>query len=167
MHCRRTRTDEASADHLYIGQALGQWLVREGQRGTDITYPDLGSGPGGAVEARFGAGLRLIRVQLSHLPVAAWEAARAELSGTHPNVQWAYGPHSGLGHGEAQAAGHAVRFICRTEGGNRVVYVGTQSTDHTIEWTTLDRCRLTDEGIAVPSPTESAAVVVFPPYRSQ
>ncbi|MFD5773886.1 competence protein CoiA family protein [Streptomyces fungicidicus] len=162
VHCRRTRTDEASADHLYIGQALGRWLAREGQRDTDITYPDLGSGPGGAVEVQFGAGRRLIRVQLSHLPVAAWEAARAELSGTHPNVQWAYGPHSGLGHGEVQAAGQAVRFTCRTEGGNRVVYVGTQDTDRTIEWTTLDRCRLTDEGIAVPRPVGSAATVVFP-----
>ena len=161
VHCRRTRTDEASADHLYIGQALGRWLVRVGQRDTDITYPDLGSGPGGAVEARFGAGRRLIRVQLSHLPVPTWEAARAQLADTHTNVQWAYGPHSGLRHGEARALGPAVRFSCRTEGGNRVVYVGAQGTDRTIEWMTLDRCRLTDEGIAVPRPTGSAAVAVF------
>lgn len=157
VHCRRTRTDEASADHLYIGQALGWWLVREGQRDTDITYPDLGTGPGGAVEARFGAGRRLIRVQLSHLPAPTWEAARAQLSGTHTNVQWAYGPHSGRGHGEAQATGHAIRFTCRTEGENRVVYVGTQDTAGTIEWTTLDTCRLTDEGIRTPRSTDTDA----------
>ncbi len=132
-----------------------------GTTDTDITYPALGSGPGGAVEARFGAGLRLIRVQLSHLPVPAWGAARAQLADTHTNVQWAYGPHSGLRHGEARASGPAVRFSCRAEGGNRVVYVGIQGTDRTIEWTTLDRCRLTDEGIAVRRATGSAAVVVF------
>ncbi|MDG9689532.1 competence protein CoiA family protein [Streptomyces sp. DH17] len=150
VHCRRTRTGEDSADHLYIGQALRQWLGQLGHRDVGLSYPDLGSGPGGAVEVRFAQDRRLIRVQLSHLAVPAWEAAHAHLSDTHAHVQWTYGPHSGLGHGDSDASGHAVRFTCRTESGIRVVYVGTQAPGRTIEWTTLDSCQLADEGIVTP-----------------
>ncbi|MFI2506714.1 competence protein CoiA family protein [Streptomyces sp. NPDC018972] len=32
VHCRRTRTGEDSADHLYIGQALQHWLRSQGHR---------------------------------------------------------------------------------------------------------------------------------------
>ncbi|MFD5491406.1 competence protein CoiA family protein [Streptomyces sp. NPDC127091] len=163
VHCRRARTGEDSADHLYIGQTLRRWLQQQGHRDAGIAYLDLGSGPGGAVEVRFGQGRRLIRVQLSRVAVPAWEADRARLSDTHTHVQWAYGPHSGLGHVEAEASGHAVRFTCRTESGSRVVYVGTQTPDRTVEWTTLGSCRLTDEGIVTSRTTGAAALHAIAP----
>ncbi|MFI8093873.1 hypothetical protein ACIF9R_37155 [Streptomyces sp. NPDC086080] len=49
--------------------------------------------------------------------------------------------------------GRALRFACRTEGGTRKVYVGTQYPDHTVELTTLDECHLTDDGIITPHVT--------------
>ncbi|MGV9896979.1 hypothetical protein [Streptomyces tendae] len=67
VHCRRTQTGEDSADHLYIGQALQRWLHRQGHEKVNVSYLDLGSGPGGAVEVRFGSGARLVRVQMGRM----------------------------------------------------------------------------------------------------
>ena len=171
VHCRRTQTGEDSADHLYIGLALQRWLRSQGHRDAEVIYPDLGSGPGSAVEVRFGPGRRLIRVQMTRLPFSVWEETRAELSRAHTRVHLAYGPHSGLAHNEVEAEGHAIRFSCRTEGGTRRVYVGTQRADHSVELTTLDHCRLTDDGIITPhladaprafAPGPSSPSIAFP-----
>ncbi|MFD8648776.1 competence protein CoiA family protein [Streptomyces mirabilis] len=154
VHCRRTQTGEDSADHLYIGQALQRWLRRQGHQKVRVSYPDLGSGPGGAVEVRFGPGARLIRVQMERMSLQQWEATRARLADTNVRVHWSYGPDSGIAHNEVKAEGHAIRFTCRTEGETRRVYVGTQRPDHSIELAALDECRLTDEGIVTPHLTE-------------
>ncbi|MEV5811333.1 competence protein CoiA family protein [Streptomyces mutabilis] len=45
VHCRRTRTGEDSADHLYIGQALRQWLGQLGHRDVGLSYPRPRFGP--------------------------------------------------------------------------------------------------------------------------
>ncbi|GHB15704.1 hypothetical protein GCM10010377_01390 [Streptomyces viridiviolaceus] len=150
VHCRRTQTGEDSADHLYIGQALQHWLRRQGHQMVRVSYPDLGSGPGGAVEVRFGDGTRLIRVQMDRMSLKRWEATRAQLAAGNVRVQWVYGPSSGITHNEVKVEGHAIRFTCRTEGGTRKVYVGTQGPDHGVKLTTLDECHLTDEGIVTP-----------------
>lgn len=154
VHCRRTQTGEDSADHLYIGQALQHWLRRQGHQQVRVSYPDLGSGPGGAVEVRFGSGTRLIRVQMDRISLKRWEATRAQLAAGNVRVQWVYGPNSGITHNEVKAEGHAIRFTCRTEGGTRKVYVGTQRPDHTVKVTTLGECHLTDEGIVTPHLTD-------------
>ncbi|MEU6809785.1 competence protein CoiA family protein [Streptomyces sp. NPDC046831] len=150
VHCRRTQTGEDSADHLYIGQALQRWLRRQGHQKVTVSYPDLGSGPGGAVEVRFGSGTRLIRVQMDRMSLKQWETTRAQFAGGNMRVQWAYGPNSGIAHNEVKAEGHAIRFSCRTESDTRKVYVGTQHRDHSVKLVTLDECHLTDEGIVTP-----------------
>lgn len=143
VHCRRTANGESSADHLYIGKAILDWLGRQcGHPTATVTYPDLGDGPGGAIEVRFGKG-RLIRVQMGRLSLRAWQADGDRLARQHPRgAHWAYGPDSGLAHNEIEATGHAIRFSCRTEGGTRKVYVGTQLPGHAVEWATLPECRL-------------------------
>lgn len=158
VHCRRTRTGEDSADHLYIGQALQRWLRRQGHQRGNVSYPDLGSGPGGAVEVRFSSSTRLIWVQRDHVSLPQWEAIRTQFADKNMRVHWAYGPNSGIAHIETEAEGHATRFTCRTEGESRVVYVGTQAPDRTVEWTTLDSCQLTDEGIVTPRSVGSASL---------
>lgn len=160
VHCRRTQTGEDSADHLYIGQALQRWLHRQGHQKVDVSYPDLGSGPGGAVEVRFGSGTRLIRVQMDRMSFNQWEAVRAQFADGNVRAQWAYGPNSGIAHNEVKAQGRALRFTCRTEGGTRKVYVGTQQPDHRVELTTLDECHLTDDGIITPQVTSEPPVSV-------
>ncbi|MGW0797118.1 hypothetical protein [Streptomyces sp. NPDC002692] len=157
VHCRRTATGEDSADHLYIGQTVQRWLQRQGYRSIGVTYPDLGSGPGGAVEIRFGPGARLIRVQLARVPLHTWRATRERLADRHTLVHWAYGPDSGLAHNEVEAMGHAVRFSLRTVAEHRVVFAGVQGSDHHVEWTELDECRLTDQGIVPPGRAEEPA----------
>ncbi|MCQ6555440.1 competence protein CoiA family protein [Streptomyces sp. C10-9-1] len=152
VHCRRTANGESSADHLYIGRALQEWLRRQGHRQVTVTYPDLGAGPGDAVEVRFESSHRLIRVQMGRLPLRTWQADRDRLARTHPGgVHWSYGPDSGLAHNEVEEHGHAIRFSCRTERGTRQVYVGTQLPGHAVEWTTLAECRLTADGVIPPA----------------
>ncbi|MFZ3500379.1 competence protein CoiA family protein [Streptomyces sp. 5.8] len=167
VHCRRTANGESSADHLYIGQALQRWIRREGHKQATVAYPDLGSGPGGAVELRFASGARLIRVQMGRLPLQTWRQDRKRLDDLYTRrAHWAYGPDSGLAHNEVESQGHAIRFSCRTEGGTREVYVGTQLPDHAVEWATLSECRLTERGIATPSlarkPAPAPTTVSFP-----
>ncbi|MCX5194389.1 competence protein CoiA [Streptomyces sp. NBC_00249] len=159
VHCRRTANGESSADHLYIGQALQRWLRRQGHRGVAVSYPDLGSGPGGAVELRFASGARLLRVQMDRLPSRTWRDARDRLGRTHADgVHWAYGPDSGLAHNEVEVSGHAVRFSCRTERGTREVYVGTQSGGRAVVFVPLAECRLTDRGIVTSRPADPPTV---------
>lgn len=151
VHCRRTETGEASADHLYIGQALRRWLLRQGYQDPEVTYLDPGSVHGGAVEVRFGQSRsRLIRVQLARLSLREWQETRDRLADRHTHVHWAYGPYCGLSHNEVDAAGHAIRISCRTEGETREVYVGTQYPDSSLAWSALTECRLSNEGIITP-----------------
>ena len=151
VHCRRTETGEASADHLYMGQALRRWLLRQGYQDAEVTYLDPGSVHGGAVEVRFGRSRsRLIRVQLARLSLREWQKTRQRLADRHTHVHWAYGPYCGLSHSEVDAAGHAIRISCRTEGETREVYVGTQYPDNSLAWSALTECRLSNEGIITP-----------------
>ncbi|MET8163741.1 competence protein CoiA family protein [Streptomyces sp. NPDC005329] len=151
VHCRRTETGEASADHLYIGQALRRWLLRQGYQDAEVTYLDPGSVHGGAVEVRFGHGRsRIIRVQLARLSLREWQETRERLTDGHTHVHWAYGPYCGLSHSEVDAAGHAIRISCRTQGDTREVYVGTQYSDNSLAWSALTECRLSNEGIITP-----------------
>ncbi|MFG2335800.1 competence protein CoiA family protein [Streptomyces yangpuensis] len=160
VQCRRRANGEASADHLYIGQALKRWLRGQGHPDATVAYPDLGSGPGGAVEVRFAGGLRIVRVQMDRLPLQAWREARERVAARHTaGVHWAYGPDSGLAHNEADAHGHAIRFSCRTERGTREVYVGRQVPGHAVEFVPLAHCHLTERGIATPG---TCAPVSFP-----
>ncbi|WP_317446374.1 hypothetical protein [Streptomyces collinus] len=151
MHCRRTETGEASADHLYIGQALRRWLLRHGYQDAEVTYLNPGSVHGGAVEVRFGQGRsRLIRVQLARLSLREWQETRQRLADRNTHVHWAFGPYCGLSHNEVDAAGHAIRISCRTEGETREVYIGTQYSDNSLAWSALTECRLSNEGIITP-----------------
>lgn len=117
MHCRRTETGEASADHLYIGQALRRWLLRQGY---EVTYLD---------PARSTA-----------------EPPRSGSVRAGPGSS----DYCGLSHNEVNAAGHAIRISCRTEGDTREVHVGTQYPDNSLAWSAITECRLSNEGIITP-----------------
>ncbi|MGR6973901.1 hypothetical protein ACU639_30615 [Streptomyces cynarae] len=164
VHCRRTETGEASADHLYIGQALRRWLLRQGYQDAEVTYLGPGSVHGGAIEVRFGQGRsRLIRVQLARLSLQEWQEMREHLADRHTHIHWAYGPYCGLSHNEVDAAGHAIRISCRTEGETREVYIGTQYSDNSLAWSALTECRLSNEGIITPRLNAEPPVGSTPP----
>ncbi|KAB1980810.1 competence protein CoiA family protein [Streptomyces triticiradicis] len=168
VHCRRTETGEASADHLYIGQALQHWLRQQGHHDVEASYLEPGSAHGGAVEVRFGRSRhRVIRVQLARLSPREQQEVHDRLAKQHTHVHWVYGPYCGLSHSEVEDAGHAIRISCRTEGATREVYVGTQFPDNSVAWTALDECSLTDAGVITPAldvrpSTTVPAPVAFP-----
>ncbi|MFF3983555.1 competence protein CoiA family protein [Streptomyces sp. NPDC001797] len=163
VHCRRTETGEASADHLYVGQALRRWLQRQGFQDPGVSYLDPGSAHGGAVEVRYGQGrTRLVRVQMARMSLREWKETRDRLAQRHTHVHWAYGPYCGLSHNEVEVTGHAIRISCRTEGETRAVYVGTQYPDNSLAWSALSECRLSDEGIVTPRLEAEPTVISTP-----
>lgn len=155
VRCRRTAVGENSADHLYIGEALVHWLRGQGQRNVTVAYVQQTHALSDSIEIRFGPkGLRrLLHVQMVRRSFSEWkdDSRRLEAApGKSPMIR-TYGPESELSPYEVQAAGYALRFRCETRDGTRVVSIGTQSPDHTVQWTILERCRLSDLGLVTPS----------------
>ncbi|MFB7126442.1 competence protein CoiA family protein [Kitasatospora sp. NPDC056273] len=155
VRCSRTALGESSADHLYIGKALGAWLRSQGQTGVTVHYARQRHARSDSIEITFGPRdrRRLLHVQMLRRPFADWQADGRSLSARHrgtPLVRM-YGPESQLAPYEVEATGYALRFRCETENGTRTVSVGTQLPDHTVEWTSLDRCRLLRQGVLTPS----------------
>ncbi|MFD9290042.1 competence protein CoiA family protein [Streptomyces sp. NPDC060030] len=154
VRCSRTSVGESSADHLYIGEALLTWLSTQGRPNAAVAYVKQSHARSDAIEIRFGSQKkrRLLHVQMSRRSFKDWSADGERIAagpGRPPSIRM-YGPDSQLSPFEVDARGYALRFRCETKQGTREVFVGTQSPDHRVEWTTLDRCRLTDRGILTP-----------------
>ncbi|MFE2641153.1 CCA tRNA nucleotidyltransferase [Streptomyces nigra] len=155
VRCRRTAVGESSADHLYIGEALGHWLRGQGQPNVAVAYVQQAHARSDSIEIRFGrkGRRRLLHVQMARRSFSQWKDDRRRLEAApakSPMIR-TYGPESELSPYEVQAAGYALRFRCETRDGTREVSIGTQSPDHTVQWTTLARCRLNDLGLVTPS----------------
>jgi poly(A) polymerase len=146
---------ENSADHLYIGEALVLWLRGQGQPNITVAYVQQAHARSDSIEIRFGpkGRRRLLHVQMVRRSFSEWKDDSRRLQaapGKRPMIR-TYGPESELSPYEVQAAGYALRFRCETRDGTREVSIGTQSPDHTVQWTILERCRLSDLGLVTPS----------------
>ncbi|OSP44593.1 hypothetical protein B7767_04140 [Streptomyces sp. 13-12-16] len=160
VQCRRTANGESSADHLYIGQALTRWLARQNHRQAKASYRTVGDRPGGTVDFRLSGGRQLIRVQMARLGLHPWRREAADLAGRADHVEWLFGPDSMLAYDRVESHGYAIRVECRTAGATREVRIGTQLPGNTVEWTTLEECALTSQGIVTPSLVSSAQGIV-------
>ncbi|MET8114931.1 competence protein CoiA family protein [Streptomyces prasinus] len=154
VRCDRTARGESSADHLYIGEALGRWLRKQGQPNVSVQYVKQKNARSDTIEIRFGSKKkrRLIHVQLARRSFKEWQADGerfAASAGKPPTVRM-YGPDSQLAPFELEATGHALRFRCETANGTRVVHIGSHLPGHQVEWTTLDQCRIVPAGIVTP-----------------
>ncbi|MFD6654985.1 competence protein CoiA family protein [Streptomyces parvus] len=125
--CQRISAGEDSADHLYIGEALREWLASLGQKPAKSEYIQQRSGPWDAVRVRFGkAGeQRAVHVQMAGMAYKDWEEFAAQ-DVKQTNVLRAYGPDSGLPVHECRLSDYALRFACETRQGTRAVLIGTQ-----------------------------------------
>ncbi|MFF0108866.1 hypothetical protein [Streptomyces hirsutus] len=154
VRCTRSARGEDSADHLYIGEALGKWLRAQGRPNIVVDYVKQKSARSDTIEIRFGSKKkkRLLHVQMARRSFKEWEqdGARLAASAGKPSTLRMYGPDSQLSAFELEATGHALRFQCKTVDGTRVVHVGTHLPGHRFEWTTLDRCSLGQAGIVTP-----------------
>ncbi|GAB7059544.1 competence protein CoiA family protein [Streptomyces mexicanus] len=152
--CRRVATNEASADHLYIGRALAGWLKQQKYRNVQVRYKQRGRDLREVVDVlytRAGSPLRhLVRVQLARASKAEWERADADLRGRWVEVHWLFGPDSMVANWQMDRQGHAVRIQCRPLGVTRVVEVGVQVPERPVAWVPLSECRMTDHGVLVP-----------------
>ncbi|MET4671500.1 MULTISPECIES: competence protein CoiA family protein [unclassified Streptomyces] len=151
VHCRRTETGEDSADHLYIGRAVADWLRRQGQRAVQPVYKPKGHQVRDVVDVSYEAGRRLIRVQLARRSKREWEEADAELRVQHSGLDWFFGPDSLLANWQVERQGYALRVQCRSLGAVRTTEIGTQFPDRPVEWTSLSECTLTPDGIVTSS----------------
>ncbi|MFE0577582.1 competence protein CoiA family protein [Streptomyces sp. NPDC058874] len=150
VHCRRTANGESSADHLYIGQALTRWLARQNHRQAKASYRTVGDRPGGTVDFRLSGGRQLIRVQMARLGLHPWRQEAEDLARGADHVEWLFGPDSMLAFDRVESHGYAIRAECRTVGVTREVRIGIQLPGNTIEWTTLEECSLTPQGVVTP-----------------
>ncbi|MET8116157.1 competence protein CoiA family protein [Streptomyces prasinus] len=154
VRCNRSARGENSADHLYIGEALGKWLRAQSRPNIAVNYVKQTSARSDTIEIRFGSKKkkRLIHVQMARRSFKEWQQDGTRLSAPagKPSTLRMYGPESQLSAFELEVTGHALRFRCETVNGTRVVHIGTHLPGHRVEWTTLDRCRLTPAGIVTP-----------------
>ncbi|ULR54663.1 competence protein CoiA family protein [Streptomyces deccanensis] len=150
-NCRRTEGDESSADHLYIGRAVADWLKRQRQRADQPAYRPKGHQVRDVVDVSCEAGRRLIRVQLARRSKREWEEADAELRARYTGLDWLFGPDSLLANWQVERQGYALRVQCRSAGATREVEIGTQFPDRPVDWTSLSECTLEREGIVTPS----------------
>lgn len=161
--CHRTSTNEASADHLYIGRALAAWLKKQKYKNVQVRYVQRGQQSlrefVDVLYAR-GHGRHLMRVQLARSSKAEWEQADAHLQGQWAGAEWLFGPDSLLANWQVDRQGYAVRIQCRPFGLTRVVEVGVQFPGAPIEWVPLSKCRMTTHGIQAPAlePTSKGLV---------
>ncbi|WP_157977478.1 hypothetical protein [Streptomyces triticisoli] len=161
VRCSRTALGESSADHLYIGQAISNWLRSRGHSKVSVEYVRQKNARSDAIEIRFGSQKkrRLIHIQMARRSFTEWRADGERLAAPSgkPSTIRMYGPESQLAAYEVEASGHALRFRCETANGTRVVSVGTQLPGHQVEWTKLEHCRLVPAGIITPSLEETPA----------
>ncbi|MFF0793041.1 competence protein CoiA family protein [Streptomyces spiralis] len=162
--CRRVSTNEASADHLYIGRALAAWMKKQKYKNVQVRYKQRGQSLREVVDVTYtrdgDVHRHLMRVQLARGSKAEWERTDAGLHGQWAGVQWLFGPDSMLANWQVDRQGHAIRIQCRPLGVTRVVEVGVQFPDSPVEWVSLSQCRMTAHGIQAPAlePTESGLV---------
>ncbi|SOE56790.1 hypothetical protein SAMN05446589_1094 [Streptomyces sp. OV198] len=160
-NCLRTERDEASADHLYIGQAVATWLRHQGQRAVQTVYKPTKHQVRAVVDVSYSPARRLIRVQLAQRSKREWEEADAELRARHAGLDWFMGPDSLVANWQVDRQGYALRIRCRSVGASREVEVGTQFPDQPVEWTGLSQCTLTPEGrVVTPSLVQTPAGVI-------
>lgn len=151
--CRRVSTNEASADHLYMGRALAAWMKKQKYKNVQVRYK--GQSLREMVDityTRDGSPLRhLMRVQLARRSKTEWEHTDTELHGQWVGVQWLFGPDSMLANWQVDRQGYAIRIQCRPSGITRVVEVGVQFPDAPVEWVPLSQCRMTAHGFQAPA----------------
>ncbi|MFE5600705.1 hypothetical protein ACFQ8O_16160 [Streptomyces coelicoflavus] len=158
--CGRAATGESSADHLFIKRGLRRLLDRHGQRG-EVRTRDLGSGPGGAVDLHLPAARGRLRFQLSPLDYRRWRTANLDLGGDVDEVDWFFGADGPLTEEILARNGYTLRFRMETRGGERRVYIGTQTHDGpSVRWDPLEDCRIEQAGLLTPS-----AGATLPPAR--
>lgn len=151
-HCRRSATNEASADHLYMGRALVTWLKQQKCKGVQPRYKQKGQLLRERVDVLYTLGWqpRLLRVQLAAKSKALWEADDSRLRSEWAGIEWLFGPDSMLANWQVDRQGHALRIRCRASGATRIVEIGTQYPDTPVEWVPLSACRMTSFGIQTP-----------------
>ncbi|MEU2565847.1 competence protein CoiA family protein [Streptomyces althioticus] len=153
--CRRVSTNEASADHLYIGRALAAWMKKQKYKNVQVRYKQRGQSLRELVDISYTRGgsprRHLMRVQLARRSKTEWERSDTELHGQWAGVQWLFGPDSMLANWQVDRQGYAIRIQCRPAGITRVVEVGVQFADAPVEWIPLSRCRMTAYGIHAPA----------------
>ncbi|MEU3659850.1 hypothetical protein AB0E77_08805 [Streptomyces sp. NPDC032940] len=149
--CGRAATGETSADHLFIKRGLRRLLDKQGQRG-EVRTRDLGSGPGGAVDLHLPAARRRLRFQLSPLAYRGWRTANLDLGDDVDEVDWFFGTDGPLTKEILARNGYALRFRLETRGGERRVYIGTQTHGGpSVRWDPLEDCRIEQAGLLTPS----------------
>ncbi len=145
--CTRAANGENSADHLFMKQALHEWMRNQRLKGT-VRLP-RGTAPlGEAIDVNLQGGQRRMRfrLRLSSTPSrgqASEEAA--EVNGQH--VDWIFGMGGPVPTRFLDEDGYVFRIQFETQGAKRCPYLGVQQRSGPITWEPFAEATLTDEGL--------------------
>ncbi|WP_414506547.1 hypothetical protein [Streptomyces sp. NEAU-L66] len=146
--CHRAANGESSADHLFIKRGVQRLLNKQQVRGK-VQTRSLGTGPGDAVDVDLPGARRRLRFQLSTVDYRAWRRAADELTEDVDDLDWVFGPDTPVTRELVGRHGFCLRVRCETVGGERRVHIGAETGSHTgsVEWTPLEDCVLTSNGL--------------------
>ncbi|MCO5967496.1 competence protein CoiA family protein [Actinoallomurus soli] len=155
VRCRRTNTDEASADHLYIRREITQWIERQGRFVKDVSINGKLPGEGGvctgltfSVDKEFAFEVSL-RDDFSRQSMSEWKTRNRALQKVADKVNWVFADKLPVDH-VFKEQGFVLRVRCDSVGTERSVRVGVQRRGHVVHWSDLSECTLTEHGIWTP-----------------
>ncbi|WP_433517818.1 competence protein CoiA family protein [Nonomuraea sp. CA-143628] len=152
VNCRRSSTDEQSADHLYIRQELTDWLRRCGHQIKAVhlegSVPrEGGSCTGMTIETAKGGLIAVaLRNDLREDSNGKWPQRDAQLRRSHRSVEWLFAPSVPMVRHMTKRQGHAFVVGCETDGLRRIVKIGTKVGGKIPLWANLQDCTIDERG---------------------
>ncbi|MBG0825723.1 hypothetical protein HS048_34115 [Planomonospora sp. ID91781] len=152
VNCRRSSNDAQSADHLYIRQALTEWLKQQGHQVKEIvlegTVPQQGGiCTGMTIETTKGLMIAIaLRNDLRKDSDRVWPQRDAVLRRSHKRVEWLFAPPVPMVKHMTKREGHAFVVGCESDGLRRTVRIGSKSGGKIPLWANLEDCKIDEQG---------------------
>ncbi|GAA0901155.1 hypothetical protein GCM10009549_01720 [Streptomyces thermoalcalitolerans] len=148
--CHRTTHSVDSADHLFIKAHVTRWLATQGHE-VQGELRTFGHCHGDAVDFWLRRANMHLRFELHPEDYRSWRKAADSLSAKEGRIEWVFGRDDVLARDMAARRGYALLVRCRTEGNDRRVLIGTTADGTKTDWTPLEHCRMTGNGLVTPA----------------
>ncbi|WP_353651759.1 hypothetical protein [Streptomyces sp. XY431] len=141
--CARTATGEASADHLFMKQALHEWMTGRGLRGGVVWSEGQ---PAAGIDVTLSEGRRL-RFRLGHGPDRPQAPADELVRPGQDRTDWIFGQGRTAPRELFDEQGYVFRIRFETRGASRCPYLGVQQPAGDTTWTPFSEAAFDDEGL--------------------
>ncbi|WAL96918.1 competence protein CoiA family protein [Streptomyces sp. Je 1-369] len=155
--CTRAANGEDSADHLFMKQALHNWMGSQGFKGA-VQLPKDAAGPGSMIDVDLQGSPRRLRFRLRPDSSGSWGLAsdEADVLGER-EADWIFGLGGPAPEELLDDVGYVFRIRFETQGAERCPYLGVQQRGRATEWTPFADVALTVDGLSTPAVEEIRA----------